>query len=280
MAEATSIIIDPRAQALLDGIAKVKQDIIDILFEHDSIVLQENPSIEHEYMVRVGCWEKLKLEEYANALRAKRKHAFAQQAANQDSMIDEMAIEQLLDKELSDWDAHLAAVFSSFSKIISENSVRMKMSKEESKELTFLYRKIMKRLHPDLLSNPTKQQSELFFATQQAFHNGDVLALRAIETVLSGAGVRDFETAPESKTSIDQLRIELLGNETTRDILASKLEQLKQECPYSYKERLADTNWVRETVSKLQEGIESSIEVRKRYTERYLLLLKKQGGGQ
>ena len=103
-------------------------------------------------------------------------------------------------------------------------------------ELKQLYRKLVKRLHPDSNPNQTTREKELFIEVQKAFKQGDLERLRQIWDELQGFA----EAVEEDEDDIEKLtkiRDELLKK---REELAAEIREIKSREPYTYKRILDD----------------------------------------
>lgn len=108
-----------------------------------------------------------------------------------------------------------------------------------------LYRKIVKRLHPDVRPNPTDREKELLNKAHEAYKKGDLDALGKIWEELSGtdAPEDEFKDSPEDIARIREVIKKLQGlcNELIREI-----QKIKGEFPYTMKAFLEDEEAVAE----------------------------------
>ena len=91
------------AAALRAEIKRIRSQIVDIVVEIDHVRLQEIPNIQAEYAVRIGGWEANLMQAELACRRAKRKLTLAQAKVNDGLVPDDVALEEQLDEELSEW---------------------------------------------------------------------------------------------------------------------------------------------------------------------------------
>jgi hypothetical protein len=268
----TSLQEHPEITNLRQLIAETKTRVIEVLATIDDIRLQQNPMIESEYALKIGCYENELLKAEIAQLRARRKLTLAQKALNAGEKIDERAIESQLDQEFEEWQQKLAAAMEHYQAMLDEWNSRQALSEADSKELGTLYRKIVKRLHPDINPKISEQEQRLFLAAQVAYHKGDLTALRAIAVTIDGLS-EVTKPYPEADNLLEILEVELSLQQTTLEILVNRLDKLKQEFPYTMATKLADRDWLVATVQRLKERTEQHLANERIYTTRLSELL-------
>lgn len=137
------------------------------------------------------------------------------------------------------------------------------LSDEDNRELKKLYRKIVKSLHPDINSNVSEAQLQLFDNAVSAYKNGDLETLRII-----GEMVGNNPLPEQNKDAMTQL---VEDRERLHGLLKSIRESIvniKTEYPYTMKDIVEDTE---KTEQKKQE-LESIIE---QYNELIVILKTK-----
>ena len=134
------------------------------------------------------------------------------------------------------------------------------------KKLKHLYRKIVKRLHPDVHPNPTLREKELLNMAQNAMKRGDLEAMERIYDELCGmdAPEEKFEDTPEGITNLKELIRKLRERMKT---LQSEISHIKSEFPYTMKSFLEDEKAVEERRHELQEKLRNLREANEKLTE-------------
>ncbi len=253
------------AQDIAASLSCVKTAIMDVLLQIDYIRLQENPRIEADYAVKVGYLENELLEVQVAARRAKRKLTLAQAAANRGVKLQESALEAQLDEEFAEWTRRIEQAVSRFYVLVDYRCGLQALSNAESEELRHLYRMLVKRLHPDVNPEQSEKDTRLFLMAQSAYASGDVSVLRSLVSALglednAEEGLPDAPVLMEAQLAVleEQLRLH-----------REKLEALKQEFPYKYREKLADAAWVVRRVGELNTLIEEWRAVQYEYDHRF-----------
>jgi hypothetical protein len=259
---------------LQQQIADTRGRIVGVLAAIDDIRLQQNPWIEVEYALKIGCYQNELLKAEIAARRAKRKLTLAQMAVNSGEAPDELAIDIRLDEELNDWYKLLSAQMDKYLRSIEKRNTSSPLTAEESRELKLLYHKIVKRLHPDLNPQAKEPEMRLFLAAQTAYERGDLVELRAIAFTVEGLG-EAAKPLREEENPFDALEIELAMQQATLSIMEERLAQLKSEYPYQLLETLNNPAYVEETVRAVKEQIAQQKEIERSYTERIKALMSK-----
>lgn len=144
------------------------------------------------------------------------------------------------------------------------------------KKLKRLYRRIVKRLHPDVHPNSTMREKELFNMAQEAMKNGDLDAMEHIYDELSGMDAPEvkFEDTPEGIANLKEL-IRKLRNRLSR--LQSEITHIRSVFPYTMKSFLEDEKAVEERRHELQKKLRDLREANEKLVD-FIDKLKKQMG--
>ena len=129
--------------------------------------------------------------------------------------------------------------------------------KEETmtQKIKRLYRKIVKRLHPDVHPDPTEHEKDLLNQAMKAFQEGDLPKLEAIWDELSGMDAPEdvFDDTPEGRSKLrdlyEKLKIRLR-------LLELEIDHIKADFPYKLKAFLEDPV----AVEEVRRGIQSKID--------------------
>jgi len=111
-----------------------------------------------------------------------------------------------------------------------------------------LYRKIVKRLHPDVHPNPTEHEKNLLNRAMKAFKEGDLQQLEQIWDELSGMDIPEdtFDDTPEGRKKLKELLEKLKARVT---LLEVEIGRIKTEFPYKLKSFLEDPAAVEEAAA-------------------------------
>ena len=135
-----------------------------------------------------------------------------------------------------------------------------------TKKLKRLYRKIVKRLHPDVHPNPSMREKELLNLAQDAMKRGDLEAMERIYDELCGmdAPEEKFEDTPEGIANLKELIRKLRER---LKALQSEISHIKSEFPYTMRSFLEDEKAVEERRHELQEKLRNLREANEKLVE-------------
>lgn len=110
-----------------------------------------------------------------------------------------------------------------------------------------LYRKIVKKLHPDMNPDITEHELELFHRAAKAYEEGDIMTLQAIYDEVYGLDT-EMMSQEESMEMLISLRGQLMDRIAK---VIEEIESIKEEFPYTEKAFLDNP----EAVKKMQDAI-------------------------
>ncbi len=122
-----------------------------------------------------------------------------------------------------------------------------------SQKLKELYRRIVKKLHPDINPNITEREKELFFETQKAYKNGDLEKLEEIYAeIMEEEKIQGNGTVSNDISQLNELKEKLIKklHSVEREISA-----IKASFPYSAKDILKNPTALSEKQNELHEII-------------------------
>lgn len=270
----TGIVIAPEQEGLREEIQRMRNRIVQLLQERDTLRLVECPGIEARYMTLIGALECQAFREEVAYRRTKRKMEMLQALANRREHIDEEKIEQLLDEQMAEYQQRLDDRIEKLNDMVAGSgsaSGDHGSAAGTEEEVRRLYHDIVKGLHPDLHPDQSDQDVEMFYRAQNAYESRDVKALRIIAEALKAE-----EDLPEDMTGRELRREKERLLEIARGI-RQEIAAIKAEYPYTMKELLNDQEWIRVKREELQEQIDNYIRIRREYEGRIRELLKEQG---
>jgi len=188
-------------------------------------------------MQKIGSMKyKLMLLEF-EIMKLKRKVSLIQADTNNGHKSDEKEIEKLLERELSKWLAEIEAYREKVA--VSQVVVVEILSADDSLRLRTSFRKIAKTLHPDFNSDLSEKDKNLWQRAVDAYKQGDLNALVAIELIIEENG---FDIVPVSGipelTARKQKLVSIIADYYAR------ISKLRSEFPLNIKEQLHDEAWV------------------------------------
>ncbi len=235
--------MDEEKSQLIERVKNLREEILALVMEREDIILQKNPAIQADYMVKVGAYEVKAAEEELSARRAKRKLEMCQAKINSGQEFVDEEIEDELDIELEKWTVDLKEKQMQFYSLLDRRSNTNMLNLNDSKNLKSLYRKLCKRLHPDLNPLLSDEERNLFTGVQKAYERGDVSTLKAYAWILN----EDDAIDDESKDT-EELIAEVALLEAQLEVQKELLESVKKSHPYNLIHKLEDVNWVFEKV--------------------------------
>lgn len=245
------MILHPEYDELLREAKQLREELAELIFERDELLLHVCRNIEAEYMVKVGTFEHKIYEFECQILRLRRKIELIRVRLNRQESVFPALIEQQLDAEYAEYEEKLRAQMKAISEALNRHDGN-RLTEEEGAELKSLYRQAVKKLHPDLNPEQTAEQERLFSNTLAAYENGDLDALRVVCLLIS-------EIAPpvEPMSAIDELRAKVDALKEHCAELCENIERLQDSFPYNQREFLRDERQVELRRAELENRIET-----------------------
>lgn len=263
----SDIVLSPEYEALKSEIDKLNKDLTALIMERDELIYHICPGIESEYMLKIGALEYKAFEFQCKILRIKRKIELIQQKFNRQEAVVLPLIEEQLDNEYAEYEAKLKEKLNLINDALSYAQGE-EMSAEDIKELKRIYRKIVKRLHPDMNPDITEAQHKLFLNAVAAYKNGDLKMLKSLEILID-----EISDNFEDYSSIEPLENKKEALNKQIQSLIENIEKIKKAFPYNQKEFLLNDEKVKEKQAELNNLIEKYKEIYKHYEEKLSALL-------
>jgi len=213
----------------------LRETLAELFLEHDELIFHTCPGLQTAYMMRFGALEYKLYELQCNVLRIKRKIDLIQTKINRDEPVSLQSIERQLDIEYAECAKTLEEKMAQMNDALHRHSTWELLSPEDSAELTKLYHKIVRRLHPDLNKNITEQEELLFFNAVSAYENGDLAALHTIALLVEETGVK-----AETISGLKELHNKKESLVKHISGIEEEIERIKLSFPYDRKELLED----------------------------------------
>jgi len=239
--------------------------------ERDKMLHIDGPRLEKEYLEIFGEYEKAVIKAEIECELLTKKQLMIQTAINRHEPIDEAAIEKELDILRSQI----------YNEAKGEQLVAFaNLTVEQLSELQEVYHEIIKRFHPQMNSDMTEAQCQLFEKAQSAYRLRDLNALVLIRNMLDESineGIDldiclqlvlgeddDSKEKPNSDYLTDYtlasqiykcfvqtdeeaaIQERRLQYKQATDVLISEIEELRTQFPYSAAQMLADSKRVEE----------------------------------
>ena len=237
---ADEMALFPEFDKLQIEVERMRTELSMLLLERDELQFVICRNIETQYMLKIGDIEYRVYEAQCAVLRLKRKLELIQSKQNRQEKIDIAEIENMLNKEFSDYQKKLDEQIEKMNEALRWNEATA-LSDNEEKKLKMLYHKLVKILHPDMNPQATDAQVELFEHALMAYQNGDLETMRLIDAMV-GNGLQP----EQSMNAIDQLKKEKQRLAELLDRVQKSVAKIKSEYPYTMKEVLEDEQKVQQ----------------------------------
>ena len=271
-----AIDISPRKKQLKEEYERLQKEYADLVAERDEMQNSESPRLTALYMEAVGQLQyEILVLQYEIAL-LKQKRDLLQAYKNRREKPDMEKVEEQVEQTANTYNER---IYQEEEKIKQAKEYIKKKQEEEKREqedlkreLRDLYRKLVHRLHPDLHSEQTEWEKDLFLKVQDAYEKDDLERLRELARQLEAgmpADVVDNETTEEWEERVNQLKEDITK-------IREEITKILQEFPFTYRERLNDPEWIAQTQDMLRKEI-SELEKEKARLEQIVRIMEKGG---
>lgn len=231
---------------LLDSL---KSEISILVEKREYLITNKKPFLESKYMLSIGKYEKEGLEIEVEVRALKRELSIRQAALNRGEKVTNEEIREILKKEFKIWQNKI----NEYANQIKESECFLKlprMNDEETKEFKSLYKKLVKRLHPDL-SEFSEKNKILWLRTCDAYQNGDLDELRALICIVQNE--EDDENCLEGNPLIIDDKINKLQQVFYN--INNQIKEIHNTFPFTIEKEINDTIWVQNKVGEILENI-------------------------
>ena len=118
-----------------------------------------------------------------------------------------------------------------------------------------LYRKIVKRLHPDVRPDLSAHEKDLFQQAQTAYERGDLETLERIWQELEGMNTPE-ETFADTPEDIEKMKLILENLKKLIRELQREITSIRSEFPYTMRDLLENEELLREKKAALQKQLQ------------------------
>ena len=265
---ADNVILFPDFAVLKQEVEKLQTELSMLLLERDELRFVICRNIETAYMLALGNLEYKAFELNCKVLRLKRKIDLIQARKNRQEKVILSVIEEILDDEFAEFQQQLEEQINKMNAALDHIKGRP-LTNEEAKELKKLYRNIVKALHPDLHSDITPAQLQLFHNAVQSYENGDLDNLRIISQMVTAPVVSE-----QGENGLSALVKEKERLTRTLELVHSQITDIKSDYPYTMKELVNDPAQISEKRAELEAIIDELTEVYEVYSSRLKEMLR------
>lgn len=238
--------------SLKKDIKELRSKLSDLLSERDEIIYTECKNIKMEYMLEIGYLENKVYGLSVTYQRLKRKKELVQACIYREKTIDINVIEEILDTQFKSYQKRIKDKMSELTEAIDRKKSKQ-LSDEELKLFKSMYRKIVKKLHPDVHPNATDEDKELFIRAVMAYDAGDLETMKIIYEVVASDN-DDNEDMPKTVLELAEERARLEG---LIDSVNKSIDEIKNSYPYNLRVYLDDDSIKRQRQAQLRRDIKA-----------------------
>ncbi len=264
--------LEPHREAvhLRAEIERLREKLAKFISDHDFLTASTLPAIEAEYNMKIGGleYEAFRLE--CDVRRARRRLELAQSHLNRGAYIPFELIERELESEFSRWQAKIEEMRRAIEAARAHNLAPC-LSATETRELQTLYRRLAKRLHPDLNPRQSDRDRNLWLQVTDAYRDSALEELRTLALLLDDAPAADMNDA-EDASILDTLRRRQSALRAQINRALARLAEIKTTPPYTLLEKLDDAAWLATRTAELHKQIASLKEHRDRLAHAFQTL--------
>ena len=272
--------------SLNNEIDYLKEILISKLFEEDHLRNYTCREIEIDYALKFGVYKykikdyKLRIKKTKRTIELIKKMINKQQINLFNKKLEEMEpnqakinetkinkphlnmkeIEDHIENEFKEEELEIQAEIAKTNILIEEHKNNLN-KKVPVKDLNKLYKECIRKIHPDLLFNPTEYEESLFFNAKEAYEDNDLEELESVynlihyDSVLSDRHKENPKTVEELEEFVEHLEIHIKLEE-------KELSEITNSKPYTQQKFLLN----QKKVNDYREGlVKSLLEVEKEY---------------
>jgi len=242
-----NIIINPEYLKLIEEVKQLKENIANLCEERDELLYHICKNIETEYMSKVEILEYKLFEFQCKIWRLRRKIELYQMKINRQEIPNNKEIEEQLDSEYKEYEEKLNNMSSDLQEALNRKNFGV-LSEEDSKELKRIYRKLIKKLHPDLNKDNSEKNKNLLIQVTRAYENGDLETLRNLELLTDEIIERESIETGE----LEELKASKEKYENIVNTLLDEIKQIMERFPYNKKAFIKDDVLVQKRKNELE----------------------------
>ncbi len=247
----------------------LRRELAKLVVDREELLHTVKPNLEASYYTAIGREQHRLFTVRNEVLRTRRQIELIQAALNRGEEPDLKRIEKRLDEEMRQWIEELQELGQKVRWAEYREQLPV-LSASEARELKQLYRKLVRKLHPDFNEALPENFRYLWERVNTAYRNGDLEELQTLALLLS----REEAVLPELST-MEQLAADVERLTESVEKILKQISVIQEQFPFNVRDKLADKGWVeaqRNIVAKQLDEMEQH-----RLT--YRSILAKLGGG-
>lgn len=230
----SKITRDPEYVKKLEKYQALKSELVSLISERDLLENTVRKNLEALYATRIGKNEYALYRLECDIARLKRKIELFQAKINHGQKPDILEIEDKLDREYQKWEKEISGILENIEK--SRRRLENLREDGESIELHKIYRILVKKLHPDVITARTERTYMLWNRTMDAYKYGDLEELKAIAIL-----VEDEKDTGLQERDIGE-RIRSISQKVYK--LLEYIKKIRLEFPFTIEKNIEDEGWV------------------------------------
>ena len=267
------IVTHPEIARLRSECGAFREELAKLLVDRQHLLKTVLPNIEADYQIKIGHLEYERFRVEVEVRRLRRARQIIQAAVNRNELISPAVVEAQLAVEFVEWERQVKGRLKEIER--ARRRMSALMSAEDSIKLRGLYRKIVKRLHPDLNPHGFESAKNLWTQAVEAYETGDLAELEAIWLITQDSVPAD-EEMPSAADRLGKMKEELKAR--INDLLEA-IAKMKATTPYTMQSQLADETWVAERQRVLQESAAELTRQKEQLEETVKQLMAEAGHG-
>lgn len=234
--------------------AAMETKFLETLMARDHLLFHEAELLKAEYMEKVGLLEYKLYEFQITFQRLKRKLELIRQKLSCQEKVNMQAIEYKLDAEYAEYEEKIAVRLAEITELMNISGT---LAEDDSKELKSLYKKLVKRLHPDLNPGQSDEEYVLFQKAVYAYQHSDARTLRRIDMLTD-------KISKESSNKYEMKKLRYKSLQKACEDMEREMTEIRQRFPFDKAAFLNDKQAVKLRQSELQASLE---EYKEKYAE-------------
>ncbi|MGC9354281.1 MAG: J domain-containing protein [Mariniphaga sp.] len=230
---------------------QLRLEFVNLFTRHKDMVENESAILTSLYLQKLGNLQLELLQKQTEVARLKMKMNLVQAAINRDEQPNLQAIENLVNAQMQDYYAQIEAQAAALNE--AREVLSHLISEEETAKLKEIFRVLCKKLHPDLNPNQTEEEKDLFVRVKSAYDLNQLAELQRILLYLENSKKEKLPLV-----SIDEKQEQIRHLEENIASLKSKIEQLKQNFPFTIEELIFNNDYISQRQEEIRTQIKTS----------------------
>ena len=269
----SDLILHPSVSAKLEEIDALRKKLSALIEEHESLLYNERDLLLAKYNRDIGYLEHELFLLDVELAELRRRISILQADINRGKTVTAERLERLNEE--------IRIEFEKFHIEVKEKERELRhsiglldtvewMKPEHYRELKHLYRRICQHYHPDVGGEKAERGKQIWSTLQHAYRERDLDLLKALAETLDLSGKPPLKASDDFNSEINRLNSQIKKQ-------SNRLAKILTEPPFSYRDRLEDSQWIQAKQEKLQQEIAGRKQHRVELQGRYEMLLPPSG---